>query len=88
MELQPWFQSRVVATICVRFAWYLYPWTETQSRTTKHHEGNPRFMGQGFKEITLWDKTLTVTLVWRWFEKDFVAATEMQKATAVDQLLK
>jgi hypothetical protein len=27
----------------------------------KHHEGNPRFMGQGFKEITLWDKTLTVT---------------------------
>jgi hypothetical protein len=31
------------------------------SRTTKHHEGNPRFMGQGFKEITLWDKTLTVT---------------------------
>jgi tRNA-2-methylthio-N6-dimethylallyladenosine synthase len=32
-----------------------------QSRTTKHHEGNPGFMGQGFKEITLWDKTLTVT---------------------------
>jgi hypothetical protein len=26
---------------------------------------------KGFKEITLWDKTLTVTLVWRWFEERF-----------------
>jgi hypothetical protein len=24
---------------------------------------------KGFKEITLWDKTLTVTFVWRWFER-------------------
>jgi hypothetical protein len=83
MELQPWFQSRVVATICVRFAWYLYPWTETQSRT-QSNEGNPRFMGQGFKEITLWDKTLTVTLVWRWFEERFRGRYRNAKATAVD----
>jgi hypothetical protein len=28
------------------FAWYLYPWTES-AVAQKHHEGNPRFMGQG-----------------------------------------
>jgi tRNA-2-methylthio-N6-dimethylallyladenosine synthase len=43
---------------------------------------------KGFKEITLWDKTLTVTLVRRWFEKDFVAATEMQKGNCCRSLLK
>jgi tRNA-2-methylthio-N6-dimethylallyladenosine synthase len=71
----------VVAIICVLFAWCLYPWTG-DSREPQSIMKEIRIYGTRFKEITLWDKTLTVTLVWRWFKRFW--PLQKCKATAVD----
>jgi tRNA-2-methylthio-N6-dimethylallyladenosine synthase len=77
------FQSRVVATICVRLRGTFTRGRETQSRTTKHHEGNSDLWDKGSKRLHLGQNVDSYLWYGGGLKKDSWPLQKC-KATAVD----